>query len=265
MKIKLLIISFFWLCFVLACKKDTDTTKAELDAPVLEGYEAREIITCEGTYPMHLQGIARDENNMFWCYTNQLVKTDMHGKVLKKIDVPYHHGDLTVVSGKVYVAVGFGTWNNINGLADSWVYVYDAGTLERLSTYHIPEVIYGAGGIVKRGDSFYVVGGLPEEIFENYVYEYDSDFNFKKRYIVESGYTSLGIQTIDYHGGEFWVGCYGNIGLIRLTNDFKIAGWGPFDASIGIASISDSELLIGKDSGNDNLGYAGEAIDYIKK
>ena len=57
---------------------------------------------CEGFYPMHLQGICADKEAIYWCFTTQLVKTDLSGKLLKKVPVANHHGDLCFHDGKVY-------------------------------------------------------------------------------------------------------------------------------------------------------------------
>ncbi|MFM8271458.1 MAG: hypothetical protein ACKODX_03905, partial [Gemmata sp.] len=52
-------------------------------------------VSCEGTYPHHLQGVCTDEKDaIFWCFTTKLVKTDRTGKVVKLVEVANHHGDL---------------------------------------------------------------------------------------------------------------------------------------------------------------------------
>jgi hypothetical protein len=62
-------------------------------------------LLCARNFGGHLQGVATDGSSIFWSHTVQLVKTDLHGKVLQQIDVPDHHGDLTWHDGKVFVAV----------------------------------------------------------------------------------------------------------------------------------------------------------------
>ena len=60
---------------------------------------------CEGVYPRHLQGICtNDKDAIYWCWTDVLVKTDTDGRVLKKVPVANHHGDLCFHNGRVYVA-----------------------------------------------------------------------------------------------------------------------------------------------------------------
>lgn len=61
--------------------------------------------------------------------------------------------------------------------------------------YSEPKVFYGAGGIGYRNGRFFVVGGLPTDVKENYAYEYDSEFKFLEKHVIKSGHTHLGIQT----------------------------------------------------------------------
>ena len=76
------------------------------------------------------RSLRRHEHHIYWSFTTQLVKTDLDGKVLKKIPVANHHGDLCHVGGKLYAAVNLGKFNDPKGNADSWVYEYDAKDLE---------------------------------------------------------------------------------------------------------------------------------------
>ncbi len=188
-------------------------------------------IVCDGRYPDgHLQGLATNGEALYWSFTTTLVKTDLQGKLLMVIPVPNHHGDLCVVGGKVYVA-----WSNKFNEpgADSKVYIYAAEDLKLLEVKSIPEVTFGAGGMDYREERFYLVGGLPEEYEENYVYEYDLDFRFVKRHVLPSGHTNLGIQTACFHDGYWWFGCYGP-GLIKADADLKLLGVYEVSPSIGL-------------------------------
>ena len=52
-------------------------------------------VRCEGAYPMHLQGVcAGDGKDLYWCFTDVLVKTDLEGKLVRRVPVAKHHGDL---------------------------------------------------------------------------------------------------------------------------------------------------------------------------
>ncbi|MCH2202503.1 MAG: hypothetical protein MK102_11080 [Fuerstiella sp.] len=214
------------------------------------GTAAREQITfqsvkCEGDYQHHLQGVCTNERDcIYWSFTTALVKTNHKGRVLKNQPVTNHHGDLCFHEGKIFVAVNLGRFNDRDGNADSWVYVYDADTLEETSKHKTPEVFHGAGGIgVMQGD-FYVVGGLPDGIEENYVYQYDSQFQFQRKHIIRSGWTQLGIQTATFHNGSWWFGCYGTPKILLKTDSgFRMQGRYKFDASLGIAGVHKDHLL----------------------
>src|SRR5690606_2933065 len=118
--------------------------------------------------------------------------------IYKKVPVANHHGDLCHHDGQLSVAVYLGAFNDPQGNADSWVYVYNAETLEELGRHETQEVVFGAGGITSRDGHFYVVGGLPDGIEENYVYEYDDSFRFIQKHVIQSEHTHLGIQTVQF-------------------------------------------------------------------
>lgn len=201
---------------------------------------------CEGDYSHHLQGVCTDgAAAIFWCFTTELVRTDAKGTVLKSIPVENHHGDLCFHDGRIYAAVNLGRFNDPKGNADSWVYVYDADTLAFHARHAVPEVFHGAGGIGARGDHFFVVGGLPDGIEENYVFEYDSDFRFVKKHVIASGWTRLGIQTAAWHEGAWWFGCYGSPKILLKTDgDFHLLGRYELDCSLGVVGIAPGRFLI---------------------
>jgi hypothetical protein len=164
-------------------------------------------IVCEGTYNRHLQGVATDGSNIWWSFTDEIVRTDKKGKVLKSVKAVSHQGDCCYVNGKLYVAVNLGKFNT-EDKADSWVYCFDGNTLELENKWKVPELVHGAGGMTFANGDFYVVGGLPPDHTCNYVYRYSTDFKFKQRYVLKTGYTGLGIQTAAFEDGKFYFGCY---------------------------------------------------------
>ena len=217
-----------------------------------------EDINCPGSYDGHQQGMATDgKNAIFWSHTTQLAKTDMHGNLLKVIDVPSHHGDMDYYDQKVYVAVNLGGFNG-NGQSDSWVYVYDAKDLSFISKHPVPELVFGAGGIAIHNGRFIVVGGLPTDYQENYVYEYDSNFNFKKRHTIKSGHTAVGIQTAAWFKGYWWFGCYGmpdNPGLLKTDDSFNLVATYDLNFSFGIIGINGDKFLQGGEFGKATITY----------
>ncbi len=217
-------------------------------------------LQCEGFYPMHLQGICTDDKEaIFWCFTDALVKTDTNGKALKKVPVANHHGDLCHHDGKIFVAVNLGKFNEPKGKADSWVYVYDAKDLSFLSKHEIQQVVHGAGGMAHHDGRFFVVGGLPKGVEENYVYEYDRKFKHLKTHVLKSGYTLLGIQTATFANGYFWFGCYGGK-LLKADATLKLVGSYDFDCSLGILGIQNNQFLVARGPRVPDKGHTGTAV-----
>ena len=218
-------------------------------------------VECEGTYRHHLQGICtNDKDAIFWSFTTTLVKTGTSGKVAQRIEVGNHHGDLCYHDGRVYVAVNFGRFNDPAGNADSWVYVYDATDLSLISKHETQEVFHGAGGIGYRDGRFFVVGGLPAGVQQNYVYEYDGDFKFVQKHVIKSGHTLLGIQTAAFANGKWWFGCYGDPKILLVTDvDFNMLGRYEFDGSLGIVGLPNDQLLSASGKCEKEKGCSGNA------
>ncbi len=219
-------------------------------------------VDCEGTYDAHLQGICTNElDAIYWPFTKTLVKTNTDGKVLKQIPVAGHHGDLCFHDGKLYVAVNLAQFNEPAGKADSWVYVYDAGDLSLLKKYEVPQVVHGAGGIGIRNGHFFLVGGLPVGVNENYVYEYDEQFRFIKRHTIDSGYTLMGIQTATFAEGSWWFGCYGQPKvMLRTDESFKLLGKYTFDCSLGIVGLGGGRFLVARGSSQQGKTHSGSVV-----
>jgi hypothetical protein len=205
-------------------------------------------VACEGDYQHHLQGVCTDnKESVFWSFTTRLVKTNAKGKVLKSIPVVNHHGDLCFHDGQIFVAVNLGRFNDPKGNADSWVYVYEAATLKFVAKHEVQQVFHGAGGIGFGGESFFVVGGLPDQVAENYAYEYDRSFKFVKKHIIKSGWTRLGIQSATFHDGAWWFGCYGSPAILLKTDaKFRMLGRFEFNCSLGIVGVAKDRLLFAK-------------------
>lgn len=217
-------------------------------------------IACEGRYQHHLQGVCRDgQGNLFWSFTTALVKTDAAGHRKRQIPVENHHGDLCFHDGKIYVAVNLGRFNDPAGNADSWVYVYRADDLTEVARHPVPQVFHGAGGIAFGPRTFLVVGGLPDGVQENYLYEYDTAFRFLGKRVISSGHTLLGIQTAAFADGYWWFGCYGNR-LLKVDTDFQMIGNDPFDCGLGILGTGDGNFLVARGSCSKTAGCDGRLV-----
>ena len=215
-------------------------------------------VACEGSYAHHLQGVCVDDAAIYWSFTTTLVKTDLSGRVVKKVPVANHHGDLCIHDGRLYVAVNLGRFNDPQGNADSWVYVYDAKTLDEVARHETQQAFHGAGGIGFRNGHFFVVGGLPDGVEENYVYEYDSQFAFVRKHVIRSGHTHLGIQTATFTDGRWWFGCYGSPQVTLVTDaNFQMLGRFERDCSLGIAGLPGGRLLVASGRCSKDNGCVG--------
>lgn len=114
---------------------------------------------------------------------------------------------------------------------------------------------------------FFVVGGLPNDIHENYVYEYSPDFKFIKRHVIASGHTKKGIQTAAYAAGVWWFGCYGEPHeLLKTDKAFRVLGKWPLnkrvlDAAYGIVGLPDGTLLVARNiPSTKDKKHAGAAV-----
>ena len=59
----------------------------------------------EGVWCGHVQGMCAASNALYFAYHNQIVKTDWFGRLLKRVDVMRHTGDICLWDGKLYTAL----------------------------------------------------------------------------------------------------------------------------------------------------------------
>ena len=222
----------------------------------------QEEIVCEGAYRGHLQGVARDGvGDLYWSFTTTLVKTDSAGHLIQKIDVESHHGDVCIVGDRLYCAVNKGQFNNPAGKSDNWIVVYDTSDLSEIGRKPASIVTHGAGGISSDGKKLIVVGGLSSGVQQNYLYEFDFYLQFHRKYVIESGWTLMGIQTATFAEGRWWFGCYGNPPqLISLDSSFGDLVRSDFDCSLGLVPTGNGEFLVARDKLVRGQGHVGSLI-----
>ena len=111
-------------------------------------------------------------------------------------------------------------------------------------------MVYGAGGIAFADGRFIVVGGLPDGMGENYIYEYDRDFRSIRKVVLKTGQTFKGIQTAAFDGAHWWFGCYGRPDftevMIRTDPAFGEIQQFAFDGSTGIVPLDRDTLLVAR-------------------
>ena len=182
-----------------------------------------------GDYECHLQDVYFNGKALYWAHTLALVKTDLSGNILAKVDVKDHHAGLEVRDGKVFVAV-CAMQGKTGGktLSDSRVTinVYDAETLKLLES-HVTDINDRSGSLAILEDGTFLIGCLrPPDITKTQVRFHHLDRNFKllKSYVLDNVPVELGIETIKRHNGYFYLSHYtGNL-CIKLDRNFKEVG-----------------------------------------
>ncbi len=204
-------------------------------------------IRLEGGYCDHLQDVWREGDYLYWAHTLQLVKTDLNGKIVTKVDVNEHHAGIEVRDGKVYVAVCvLQTKTGGKTLPDSRVTinVYDADTLKLLRE-QVTDINDRSGSLSILGDGSFLVGCLrPPDITETQVRFHHLDKNFKlmKSYILDNVPVKLGIETIKRHGSYYYLNQYLDGGLcIKLDKSFNEVARYQLDGTYGL--IFDGEFV----------------------
>ena len=199
--------------------------------------------------PWTSSGIAHDGNFFYWSHTVTLVKTDQQGQALIQVEVPSHHGDLTAVEDELYVAVELGMFNQPAGQSKPWIYLYDSDTLSLKKGAKASPNWCMDGGIAYHEGRFLLVGGLPPTHQDNYLFEYDKDLNFIQKHSLPTGYTRLGVQTIDYVDNHWWLGCYGSPDNPGFSRSTLLLNWYPIQrpTSVTVWLLQVGELMCFKD------------------
>ena len=207
---------------------------------------AAKTIHCEGTYTGHLQGIDSDGQFIYWSFTNTIVKTDMDGKIIKKVKATSHSGDPCLLNGKLYVPVNKGAFNQPKGKSKDFIHVYNAETLEFIKEVATPEYDHGAGAIAAWNGHLWLTGGLPDGAPGNIIIEYTEELEFVKRHD-SAGFTRMGIQTMKHMFGYWWYGVYDKPANVLCDDKFVIVARpsGP-SLAIGMAELKDGTLLVAK-------------------
>ncbi len=159
----------------------------------------------------HLQGIAADENGIYWSFTDVLLKTDYTGKTLISRPVFSHCGDICVVDGKIYAAMvlrlpekEMAKFDNWSG----WIFEFDAATLELTGKYksHKPRI----DGITFASGKFYVgVDGGRNFHPVNEILICDRNFKLLETRTIDIGQpTRYGAQTLNFVQGKLLASFY---------------------------------------------------------
>jgi len=246
---------------------------------------------------LHMQGFSTDGENMYWSFTDSLVKTKKSGLMLRQIPIPSGHlGDIVYYNGKIYGTVlgnslkglPFGHWTSFE------IHVFDAGTLalDRIIRLDDCYEMYknkergfnGVDGITvippteDKDARLMVAAALfdGEEYDCQQLLEYSLDGKLLNKHYIKTGNTVFGIQNLtrDPENGNYWFSTYGGSHeyqnksfLMCASPDFKLIEEYMLCTPYGLEALGGGKFYLsvqGGENGN-REGYAYEAdLDFIK-
>lgn len=246
---------------------------------------------------LHMQGFSTDGENMYWSFTDSLVKTKKSGLMLRQMPIPAGHlGDIVYYNGKIYGTVlgnslkglPFGHWTSFE------IHVFDASTLALDRIMRLDDCYemyknkeHGFNGIdgitvipsTKDKDARLMVASAlfdGEEYDCQQLLEYSLDGKLLNKHFIKTGNTTFGIQNLtrDPENGNYWFSTYGgryeyqnkNF-LMCASPDFKLLEEYMLCTPYGLEALGGGKFYLsvqGGENGN-RQGYAYEAdLDFIK-
>lgn len=190
------------------------------------------------SFKFHMQGMAEDSGKIYCSHTDKLAVIGAGGKYEKTAKADWHHGDICISGGRLYAAVNRGKFNQKDG-AQNFVYVYDLD-LNLLETVPIGFMPQGLGAIEFANGSFYLGGGALKGAKTFRIYKCSPDFKLEETFDIPAHDSELGVQTICFSDGFFWLGCYMSSGrefLWKLDGNMKVLERFNTYAACGIARI----------------------------
>ena len=222
---------------------------ADEEVPLPQGGE----IVLEGDYAGHLQDVWYDgKGNLYWAHTQDLLKTDLSGKILRHVKVEDHHAGIQVKDGKVYVAVcQMQTKTGGKTLPESRVTIgeYDAETLE-LVKMHVTDINDRSGSLAILDDGTFVIGCLrPQDIGKTQVrfHHLDRDFRLLDSHVVDNVPVKLGIEVVKWHAGRLYLCVYGGPDTVLLDSSFREVGRERVGGALGLV-FSGRDTWVGRTS-----------------
>lgn len=216
-------------------------------------------IELEGAYPGHLQDVWYDgKETLYWAHTQFLVKTDLSGRILKKVEAGGHHAGLEVRDGRLYTAVcAFNGEPRGRTTPACHVMIgeYDAKTLERIEM-HVLDINDRAGSLAILEDGSFVVGCLrPDDISLSQVrfHHIGKDYRLIRTHVLDNLPVMLGIEIIKRRGKDLYLCFYGTdkdrhplgYDTIRLDENFKETWRGKMHGSYGLVFDGDDVWIGG--------------------
>ena len=215
--------------------------------------DVREIVLQAKPESGHLQDVCFDGGKfLYWAHTKELYKTDLSGRVLRKVAVDGHHAGLDLKGGHLFVAVcpmQSKTKGQTTPECRLTVGEYDADTLA-LVKMHVLGINDRAGSLAVLDDGSFLVGCLrPRDIAPTQVrfHHLDKDFKLLSSHVLDNVPVRLGIEVIKRRGADVFLCMYGvdadknplKFSALRLGPDFREAARGRLGGATGLVFDGD--------------------------
>lgn len=194
-----------------------------------------EFIECEGIYPQHLQGVAAGDGGcLFWSFSNCLVKTDATGKVIRKLDLPDHIGDVACGRDGLVYATSSVIKNYDIGAESGKIVAFRQRDLSPAGQFLPGDMGYDGLTDTPHGFAVAILPNPPNGQTESIVAEYGPEFKTELgRTTVTTPPTYSGVQNLARHGNGYIASCYGGH-FYLLDKDFNVVKRLKLDAAIGV-------------------------------
>ena len=161
------------------------------------------------TWCGHVQGMCVSSNAIYFSFHNQILKTDWYGRLLKRVEVDRHGGDICLWNGKVYTGVALYPKTKGEKSTPS-IYMYDADTLELLKVKKLP-MEGGCDGITCVDGVIYLGMGSKGK------------YDHEKKCGRANRYCKFAAETLEQIGEPFYEdnGEYSGCGAQNMTTDGK--------------------------------------------
>ncbi|MBQ7189555.1 MAG: hypothetical protein IJR99_09100 [Kiritimatiellae bacterium] len=168
-------------------------------------------INCPGTFTGHLQDVCTDGEFLYWAHTVAIVKSDLTGKQVARVEVPEHNAGIAALDGLLYVAVcPLADLDHPKQDYPVQVWIYDAKTLALKEKKVLPQKDR-AGSLAVTPNGF-IVGCLRGKNLTKRqvrVHLYDRQFKYIESRIIECPrIINLGTEVIKYRDGHYWFAMY---------------------------------------------------------
>lgn len=196
----------------------------------------------------HLQDIATDGTFIYWCFKNDLVKSQLDGTFISSVDIGVGHGGgIAYYNDRIYIA-----WtdeaDDFGPSASNFVNSYNTSDLSISDVYRIGDSDGGIGSMAWKNGRFFVSELLHTALHNLRIFEYDSHFRLVDTHIIARNAPLKGVETFDWINDRwiFTTNFDGGFQHIYADADFKVTGNDPspdFWGGLGMTNYIKNQVL----------------------